>query len=148
MKYTKSKTALFLMELIITILLFSVCSAVCVQLFVRSYTLSKQTKELNHAVIWAQGYAELLRGGDGSLEFISSHYPSAVVVDDTFFEVFYDSDFQPCEYADACYVSDITMNCENMIVNMDIRISDVKNHSEIYTLTASKFLPDGEKNER
>ena len=67
-KYLKSKTSLFLMELIITILLFAACGAVCVKLFVTSYVMTVDTIELNESVSIAQGFAEVMRGTDGDPE--------------------------------------------------------------------------------
>ena len=48
MKGTPAKrSSLFLLELIIAILFFSLTSAVCVQIFVRAHLISRQTQELN-----------------------------------------------------------------------------------------------------
>ena len=51
MKGTPAKrSSLFLLELIIAILFFSLTSAVCVQIFVRAHLISRQTQELNMAL--------------------------------------------------------------------------------------------------
>ena len=51
MKGTSAKrSSLFLLELIIAILFFSLTSAVCVQIFVRAHLISRQTQELNTAL--------------------------------------------------------------------------------------------------
>ncbi|MBO4901445.1 MAG: hypothetical protein J5518_01440 [Lachnospiraceae bacterium] len=135
----KSKTALFLMELIIVILFFSIASAVCMQLFAKSHVISRQTKELNHAVAIAQSYAEVMRGTDGSMESILAAFPDAVA-EDNYFEVFYDSDFNVCDPASAAYVSDVTITPNGAIQNMEIRIVNLSDYSEIYTLTATKYM--------
>lgn len=54
-----SKTSLFLMEFIIAILFFSLTSAVCVQLFVKSHTLSRQSVNSNQACMWSENLAEI-----------------------------------------------------------------------------------------
>ena len=43
-------SSLFLMELILAILFFSITSAVCVQFFVKSHLLSRESKALAQAV--------------------------------------------------------------------------------------------------
>ncbi|HOO28467.1 MAG TPA: hypothetical protein PLU43_08375 [Lachnospiraceae bacterium] len=139
-KQPKSKTSLFLMELIITILFFSIAGAVCMQLFVKAHTISEKTKELNHAVTAAQGFAEVMRGTDGSIESILAVYPDAIQGSDTFFEVFYDQDFQPCEPENAVYVSDITLLPNGAIQNMEIRIVKLSDYEEIYSLNATKYM--------
>lgn len=139
-QYSKSKTSLFLMELIITILLFSVCSAVCMKLFAASNLLSKQTKELNNAVACAQGYVEVMRGTSGDFNDIVAIYKNAVVIDETTFEVFYDGDFNPCEYNNAKYISDIIVEPNGAIQNIIVKIIRLEDYAEIYNLTATKYM--------
>ena len=57
-----SKSSLFLMELILSILFFSLASAVCVQLFVKSHLISRQSTDLTNSVNLAQDVAEIYTG--------------------------------------------------------------------------------------
>lgn len=136
----KSKTSLFLMELIIIILFFSVASAVCVQFFVKAHTIGEKTRELNYAVAAAQGFAEVMRGTDGSMESILAVYPDAIQGNETFFEIFYDEEFQPCEPNEAVYVSDVTLLPNGAIQNMEISVVKLSTYEEIYFLTATKYM--------
>lgn len=128
------------MELIITILLFAACGAVCVKLFVTSYVMTKETVELNEAVSVAQGFAEVMRGTNGDIDSVLMHYPDAVRGDEGFFEVFYDEEFEPCGYSDAVYVSDVTMNPNGAIQNMEVRIVRLSDYRDIYTLNVTKYM--------
>ena len=139
-KYLKSKTSLFLMELIITILLFAACGAVCVRLFVTSYVMTQDTVELNESVSIAQGFAEVMRGTDGDIDSVLEHYPAAVRGGENFFEVFYDDDFEICGYEDATYAGDVTMTPNGAIQNMEVKIIRLKDYKEIYTLNATKYM--------
>ncbi len=128
------------MEMIITILLFAACSAVCVKLFVNSYVMTKETVELNEAVSIAQGFAEVMRGTDGDIDSVIAHYPDAVYGGDGFFEVFYDGNFDICGFNDAVYVSDVTMTPNGAIQNMEVRIVRLSDYKDIYTLNATKYM--------
>ena len=128
------------MELIITILLFAACGAVCVRLFVTSYVMTRDTVELNESASIAQGFAEVMRGTDGDIDSVIAHYPSAVRGGDGFFEVFYDEDFETCEYENAAYVGDVTMTPNGAIQNMEVRIVRLRDYKEIYTLDATKYM--------
>ena len=139
-KYLKSKTSLFLMELIITILLFAACGSVCVRLFVTSHVMTKETVELNEAVSIAQGFAEVMRGTDGDIESVLEHYPNAVHGGEGFFEVFYDEDFNACEYSEAAYFCDVTMSPNGAIQNMEVRVVRKSDYKNIYTLNATKYM--------
>lgn len=65
-----SRSSLFLMELIISILFFSIASAACIQLFVKSHLLGQKTQEQNQAVIWSQNLSSLWLAADGDLNAV------------------------------------------------------------------------------
>ena len=128
------------MELIITILLFAACGAVCMKLFITSHVMTQDTVELNRSVSIAQGFAEVMRGTDGDIRSVMEHYPNAISGGDGFFEVYYDKDFTPCEYEDASYVGDVTMTPNGAIQNMEVRIVRLSDYKDIYTLNATKYM--------
>ena len=49
-QYRHSKSSLFLMEIILNILFFSILATFCVQIFFKGYQLSKSTEKLHQAV--------------------------------------------------------------------------------------------------
>lgn len=79
-KYTSHKSSLFLLELILAILFFSIASTVCVQLFVQSHILSKQAEILSIAVNECSDAAEIVLSADTDaevLERLYAVYPNA-----------------------------------------------------------------------
>ena len=62
-----SRSSLFLMELVIVILFFSLSSAVCVKLFVKAHQMDQNTVNMNHAMIWIQNYAEQFRSNPANI---------------------------------------------------------------------------------
>lgn len=76
-----SSSSLFLMELILSILIFALASAVCVSFFVRSHTLSVQAQEMNRAVQSVDQAAELIRGSTSTEDLeqqLQQAYPNIV----------------------------------------------------------------------
>lgn len=67
-----SKSSLFLMELIIALLFFSLASTVCIRLFVNAHSLSSQTVDMNYAVNYAQNMAEAFIGCDGDMQSLQA----------------------------------------------------------------------------
>lgn len=59
---TRSKTALFLMELILIIAFFAVSTSVCMRIFVYAKTTSDYARNLSSAVSRAQSAAECFKG--------------------------------------------------------------------------------------
>lgn len=72
-----SKSGIFLMELILSILFFSIAAAVCVKLFVTSHQLSDQSVKLNHAVAMAESIAEAFYGCNGNAGELAVLFPEA-----------------------------------------------------------------------
>ena len=140
MKRKNAGTSLFLMEMIIIVLFFSVASAVCVQAFVNAHLLDRQTRELNHAVIIAQGFADVVRGTDGSIESILKAYPMAVESGELELTAYYDKDFEPCSAQDeSAYIASIELKPEKKLQTVTVSVRILEDDSEIYTLTASKY---------
>ncbi|MBP5624974.1 MAG: hypothetical protein J6X36_08920 [Lachnospiraceae bacterium] len=55
----KSRTALFLMEMIVIMFFFSLTAAVCIRVFVKAHLVGRDTKDLNNAVLLAENAGEL-----------------------------------------------------------------------------------------
>lgn len=140
----KSRTSLFLMELIIAILFFSIASAVCMQLFAKAHLTSEKTKELNHAVSIAQSCAEAMRGSDGTIDTVASYFPQAIVNGNQM-EIPYDNDFNVSSKDNASYVCNVTIAPNGVVQKMTIEFIKLSDQSEIYKLNATKYVSDFEE---
>ncbi len=78
-----SKLSLFLMELIMAIMFFSLAAAVCVRLFAAAHFLAEKTENLSSAVMWTQNISEVFTGKEGNFSEISLLYPEAYVLSDS-----------------------------------------------------------------
>ena len=89
----KSKSALFLMELIIVILFFALTSAVCMRVFIKAHDAARDTESANYAILWADNAAECFyEYGIGDSEKISSTLASAFNLPDYDYSVDFSSD--------------------------------------------------------
>ena len=62
-----SRASLFLMELMISILFFSLSSAVCIQLFVKAHAINETTEDISKATLIAQDICEYFHYANGKL---------------------------------------------------------------------------------
>ena len=69
---SRSKSGLFLMELIIVITFFAVAGAVCMQLFAAAHRLSTRSIGMQMAVISAQSAAESFKAAGGDMDLMAS----------------------------------------------------------------------------
>jgi len=63
----KSRSTLFLIEKLIVILVFALCSVACVEIFVSAYIASNDAKDLNYALVAAKNGAERYKAYDADM---------------------------------------------------------------------------------
>ena len=157
MQSSSSRTSLFLMELIIAILFFSLAGAVCIQLFVRAHIISGKSVELNYSVLWAQNTAELFYGCNGDTEQMAALLENSEVSDHgngQTLTLLFDQDFHTLksdpnikDSADSTLYrlkADISKASELMTCNIIVEnLENSQNIQPIYTLEVSLF-PDKE----
>lgn len=91
-KEASSKSSLFLLEMMISILFFAAAAAVCIQVFVKAHQLSEKAENLNMAAEICTSAAELL-ASENNEEQIS---------------LYYDENWMPCEKQEAVFFLKIT----------------------------------------
>lgn len=137
-------SSLFLMELILAILFFSITSAVCVQFFVKSHLLSKESKALSQAVSECSNIAEITSISDSAdtvISLLEEKYPdidagqpaSSPAV------IYYDKAFSPCGKKDAVYILETALSEEDGMLNAGMKVSGPSD-SVIYELNASHHI--------
>ena len=99
---SNTRSSLFLIELIIAILFFSLGAAVCVQAFVKAHALTAQAQDLSFASSMCSSAASVVKYTDGSLESVQAYFPDAVAQDGGV-AVCYDAGFAPCAEDEAAY---------------------------------------------
>ena len=110
-KHVRS-SSIFLIELILAIFFFSLASAVCVQIFVKSHLLSRDSERLSHAVNECCSVAEVLTTAeslDAAITQLQILYPHMQVAAPSA-TICYDTEFKPCSQADATYQLTFTIN--------------------------------------
>lgn len=73
-----SRSGLFLMEMIISILFFSITSAITVQLFVKAHNIDDQSVSLSQGSIILQNVAEVFRSCDGDFVQTSQQFDDLI----------------------------------------------------------------------
>lgn len=97
-----SKSGLFLMELIIVIMFFSLASAVTVQLFVKSHLVSRTTVALTNSTMIVQNYAEVFRNSNGDFSELLDFFQTEIShSDNNSFEVCYSADWESLKHSDS-----------------------------------------------
>lgn len=136
------RSSLFLTELIIAILFFSLASTVCVRIFVKSHTLEQESIQLNHAVSAASSVAEIFRNQENPFEILKKQYPDGIK-DDNHYRFFYDKDWSLCDKNKAIYTVMADFSEDGSYQIADIQV--VAPEQCLYDLSVKKYA-DGEEN--
>lgn len=146
-KQHSRRSSLFLLELIAAIFFFCLASAVCVRFFVKSHTLSQETKNLDMAVNQTSTFAEIFRSGDDLFPLLEEQCPDGILsADKDTFTLYYDEDWTPCpKEKSAVFSLTIEQNTEEYICTVNFTMTQLKDKKEIYTLTAKKYREEGDK---
>ena len=123
----KSKSALFLMELIIVIFFFALTSAVCLQVFVKAHDTAYATKSLNNATLWANNACECFYEYGSDPDTIKQTLDSAFNLDGYSYSLSFSSD-DSFEY-------------------MTFDFTDVVNGTSIYSYTFKQHIKEVAGNE-
>jgi hypothetical protein len=134
MRRAHSRSALFLGEVVLALLIFALSSAVCVGLLFRAYQISEASGDLNQAVFCAQSAAESFKA-DHEFRELVKQVPAGN------YEVYYDGDWQPADKQSAVFVQNMALRHETGVLYADISMR--KGSTLIYELTASAYEEGG-----
>ena len=147
MKYQRHNniSSLFLLELILAVLFFSVASALCIQIFTKAHLMSQDARDLNFAVNEVSSMAEQISAGTLHSDTAASSDdtasdPSTQMPDDSLQDAsaYYDSGYASCEKADAVYVLTVHYEPENTLLKAHISMNTIADNRNIYTLDVTK----------
>jgi hypothetical protein len=147
------RSSLFLLELMIAILFFCLCSAVCVRLFVQSHTVSAHTQELSMAMNQTKSFAEIFRSEDKYLEILKEQFPSGIIsLETNSFTVYYDRDWAACVGADAddeaVYAVSMRVSEESGGMSLaDFEAVSISDQERIYQFETEKYTGGGDSDE-
>lgn len=131
-----SGSKLFLTELMLSIFLFSVITAVCVQLFADAYTMSRRSENLTQAVNAAANVAECYSIWDLQQESWDNLFPEGKKNRDTWM-LSYDENWQPCQ-GDGTYLLEMKIIEEGAFLEAHIAVTDSQG-DELYSLMTKRI---------
>jgi hypothetical protein len=141
MRHVHSSSSIFLMEIILNILLFSVMLVVGLQFFLQAHTQTAQTKALHQAVTSCESVAALFQSGDGTLEGLTASCPYSTKQNGQV-RIYLDDAFQFCEQADASYYMTAELSSAKGSALARLRIvCYTGDREELYALTACHYTP-------
>lgn len=128
-----TRSSLFLIELMISVLFFALGSAVCIQVFVKAYTINEDARRLSFASLQASSAASALKYTNGSAEAMKEYFPQ-ITEDENGLSVYYDKAFQECPKSDCFFSMHITQQKKDHAIYACIRITAPDRKNPVYSL--------------
>ena len=122
---THSKTPLFLMELIIMLLVFSISAAICLQVFAGARRISDESHRLDVAVMQAQTAAECWKASHGDLKETAERM--GTVPENDGFVLFHEEEMK------------LEFQCEDMTAYIVV----LSGEEEVFSLTCEAVMSNG-----
>ncbi|MEG1779493.1 MAG: hypothetical protein RR263_05265, partial [Oscillospiraceae bacterium] len=133
-----SKSGLFLIELMIMILFFSIASAVCIQLFVKANLISTDSRDLSMAVDKAQIAAEYFKSTDGSqtelIQLLNAQSCSEKII-----VAYYDKNWLSCKPDNSTYSLQLKFTQPAPLVAAQITV--MRHEQSLYELDIKTYIP-------
>ncbi len=147
---TRSKSSLFLMELIIVLMFFSLSAAICMKVFAISKVKTDTARDLAQASFAAESFAEVYKEYHGDMGKVGEYYSVNGATSDTKnMAFFYDKEWNRItEGGEAAYSMSISTDRDMNLLRASIRVEKVENDTrdgiiEIVAAT-TKTDTDGE----
>lgn len=137
-KQRSSKNSLFLVEIMLNLLFFIILIAICLQLFLKTQQLSKDTTLLHRAVTVCTSVAEVYQCGLEEADILQTIYPEALILNDAIL-IYFDSNFTACSEFESVYRVFLSKNEETNRIT--IRFLRKNETTIIYELEASSYSP-------
>ena len=138
MRRQQASSAVFLTEILLSLMIFALCASVCASLFIWSNRLSDRSGALSQAVIAAQSGAEAFKNS-ASPEAVAAALDGAVT--DGGCTVYYNAGWMADVAENASYLMRIQFRQEAGLRGAAIVVSDMQG-AEVYALDVSALLTE------
>lgn len=101
-RYERTKSSIFLMEIIMNLLLFSILCVCSLQFFMKAHHLTEKTTTLHHAVTACANVASIYESGNGEMDIIYDTYPYSIHVNEQIL-IYLDKDYNECDREHGIY---------------------------------------------
>lgn len=118
----KSQASLFLIELILAVLFFSLGSSICIRVFAQASLISREAADLSFASSQVSSAAAVFRSSDDPAADAARFFSGAETEPDGF-SVFYDESRTLCTEEQAVYTMTVTLSETDGMIHAHISMS-------------------------
>ncbi len=144
-KKPAKRSSLFLLELLLSILVFSIVSAWCVRLFAAAHVIAKETRELDKAHYQAGSYAEVFLAAQDFEAFLCREGAKEEKVGvGKLYRICYDKDWNICD-GEGAFCFEVRLITEDSFEKGVFTYLKTQGREVIYELQAERYIGGEEK---
>ncbi len=137
-----SKSQIFLLEFIIVVLFFAICSTICISVFMKADTISKESSRDINAMVIAQNAAECFKASESA---DPEEYYDFDEIKNGRYIAYYDGKFDSTTKENAEYILKIDLYVtDESIISAKISVYEINEKTAFYKLNVDKYI--GEQN--
>jgi len=137
-----SKSQIFLLEFIIVVLFFAICSTICISVFMEADSISKESSRNVNSLVLAQNAAECFKASESA--DLDDYYDFDEIKDGHYI-AYYDGKFDSTTEENAEYILKIDLNeMDEGVISAEISIFETNEKTAFYKLNVDKYI--GEQN--
>ena len=139
MKRIHSKNSIFLLEILLNVLLFSVLLITGLQFCIHAHIKTRETSQLHQAVVSCNDAAAVFESGDGTLSSLLQNYHYSLDLDNRVL-IYLDDQFRACSKSSVTYTITVTLDTTDIegLSTADIRCS-TQSGKILYQMQASHY---------
>lgn len=153
MNRTNSRAGIFLTEIMLAILFFSIAGALCLQMFVKSRQIGTDAANLTQASGHVQNAAELIKHAASpeavdkekafSLDCLLQEYEKAAVYEDKM-QIYFDSHWKHCEKENGVYCMEAvpSQTAKKNLFCCSFTVFETDSGGTIYSLDVQVHIPN------
>ncbi len=134
---SRSRSHLFLMELVVAILFFALCAGICMRVFARASIDLRESERLLASVSNAENAAELYKHYKGDLDLVARVTGGNVAGD--ILTVYYDESWNRCASCSCVFVMTVIKSGYSELGKAKITVFEHESNRKIFELTVSIY---------
>jgi hypothetical protein len=131
------------LELVLNLVIFVFCAAICLQVFATGYESSRHSSDLSHLSINCESIAEQFKAAGGDLGAVAAAYGALAPDGSGTCRVYFDADYALTADTSAPYMIECVVTGEGTVRDANITAYRTTGHEQVFSLTAAALVAGG-----
>jgi hypothetical protein len=142
-KRQAARSRAFFLELVLNLVIFVFCAAICLQVFATGYESSRHSSDLSHLSITCETIAEEFKAAGGDLGAVAAAYGAPAPDESGTCRVYFNAEYVLTADTSAPYMIECVATGEGTVRDASITAYRSTGHEQIFSLTVAAIVTGG-----